>query len=132
VKTRILCVLLLLSACADKVPYDYGLTWVCLAPEGCERTEEVMLIDRLNVQDDFFFFHSTRDEQYFEGAQRFGSESLPAGCWWLYGVLLFAKELEPAKVCPTSGGFDMELSIPNRDTMTHSQWRVEARELGVI
>jgi len=131
VKARILC-LLLLSACADKVPYDYGLTWVCLSPEGCERTEELMLIDRLNVQDDFFYFLSTVDEHYSEGGQRLGSESLPAGCWWLYGVSLFGQELERSKLCSVSGGYDLELSIPNRNPATPSQWLVKARELGII
>lgn len=130
-KAIILC-LLLLSACADKVPYDYGLTWVCLSPEGCERPNEVKLFDRLNVVDDFFFFLSTRDEHYGEDAQRFGSESLPSGCWWLYGFLMFGQELEPSKLCHTSGGFDLELSIPNRDASTRSLWLVEARELGLI
>jgi hypothetical protein len=131
VKARILC-MLLLSACDDKVPYDYGLTWVCQSPEGCERADELKLFDRLNVSDDFFFFLSTRDEYYGEDAQRFGSESLPAGCWWLYGFSIFGQEVEPSKICRTSGGFDLELSIPNRDASTYSQWLVKARELGLI
>lgn len=130
-KAGILC-LLLLSACDDKVPYDYGLTWVCLSPEGCDRTDEVKLIDRLNVRENVAFFLSTHDEDYGDSAQRFGSESLPAGCWWLQGLLMFGHELEPTKVCPASGGLDLELSIPNRDASTHSLWLVEARELGII
>jgi hypothetical protein len=104
VKAGILC-LLLLSACADKVPYDYGLTWVCLSPEGCERAEELKLIDRLNVSDDFLFFHSTQDLYYSEDAQQFDSESLPTGCRWVYGFLIFGQELEPSRLCRTSGGF---------------------------
>jgi hypothetical protein len=131
VRAEILC-LLLLSACADKVPYDYELTWVCLSSGGCERTEQAKLIDRLSVSDDFFFFESTQNLSYFEDAQLFDSESLPAGCRWLYGFVVFGHELEPSKVCSTSGGFDLELSIPNRDLATSSQWRVEARELGLI
>jgi hypothetical protein len=132
VKAGILC-LLLLSACADKVPYDYELAWVCASPEGCERADDVKLIDRLNLAGDFFyFFRSTTNEQYGEDAQRFDSESLPPGCWWLYGILIFGQELEPAKTCSTSGGFDIELSIPNRDAVTYSRWRVEARELGYL
>lgn len=130
-KAGILC-LLLLPACADKVPYDYGLTWVCLTAEGCERTDEVNVIDRLNVRDVFFYFASSQDENYHEAAQQFDSESLPEGCWWLYGLLIFGQELEPSKVCSISGGFDLELSILNRDALTHSQWRVEARDLGLI
>lgn len=130
-KARILC-LLLLSACDDKVPYDYGLTWMCQSPDGCERTDEVKLVDRLNVSGDFFFFHSTRDEHYHQDAQLFDSESLPMGCRWLYGFVMFGQELEPSKVCHASGGFDLELSIRNRDNSTHSLWLVEARELGLI
>ncbi len=126
--------LLLLSACtddyADKLNNDYRLTWVCLSPEGCERADDMELIDRLNIVGDFFyFFKSTDNEVYGEDAQRFDSESLPAGCWLLYGFLIFGQELEPAKTCTTSGGLDIELSIPNRDAVTHSLWRVEAREL---
>lgn len=130
-RARILC-LLLLSACDDQIAYDYALSWVCLSPEGCERTEEVKLVDRLDEDDDYFFFHSTRDDTFFEGAQRFGSESLPAGCWWLYGFSIFGQELEPAKHCTTAEGLDLELSIPNRNPSTHSLWLVEARELGPI
>jgi hypothetical protein len=130
-RAGILC-LLLLSACDDKVPYDYGLTWVCLSPEGCERAEALRLFNRLNTYGDSFFFLGTRDESIYERAQRFGSESLPAGCWWLYGFSAFGRELEPAKACDVSGGFDLELSIPNRNPSTYSQWLVEARELGLI
>jgi hypothetical protein len=130
-RAGILC-LLLLSACEDKVAYDYGLTWVCLSPEGCERTEELTLLNRLNIYGDRFFFLSTRDSSIDEDAQRFGSESLPAGCWWLYGFSVFGRDLEPSKACDVSGGFDLELSIPNRNPSTYSQWFVEARELGII
>jgi hypothetical protein len=130
-RAGILC-LLLLSACADKVPFDYECTWICLSPEGCQREEELAFFNRLNVAGDSFYFTSTRHEYYGEEAQRFGSESLPAGCWWLYGFLVFGHELEPSKLCSVPGGFDLELSIPNRDPSTSSQWRVEARELGVI
>jgi hypothetical protein len=130
-KATILCVLLL-SACADKVPYDYGLTWVCMSPDGCERTEELRLIDRLNINGDGFYFASSRDESFFSGAQRVGSDSLPAGCFWLYSLTLFGDELEPSKCCSTSSGFELELSIPNPNPATHSQWLVEIRELGLL
>jgi hypothetical protein len=130
-KAVILC-LLLLSACEDKISYDYGLTWVCLSPEGCERTDEVKLIDRLNFSVNLLFFLSTQDDEYGESAQRLGSDSLPAGCWLLYGVLMFGNALEPSKMCSAPGGYDLELSIPNRDVTTRSQWLVKARELGII
>jgi hypothetical protein len=130
-KVRLLC-LLLLSACEAQVAYDYSLSWVCLSADGCERTEEVELINRLNVIEPYLVFMSAENELLVDTAQRFGSESLPAGCWWLYGFSLFGHELEPSKVCSTSGGFDLELSIPNRNPETSSEWLVEARALGAL
>ena len=128
-KARMLCVLLL-SACTDSgIVYDYALTWVCMSPGGCERTEEVMLIDRLSTTGDSFFFQSTRNEPYLQSAQRVESESVPAGCYLLYGFSLFGHELEPSKLCRTPKGFELELSIPNRNPATHSEWLVEVREL---
>jgi hypothetical protein len=131
VKARILCVLLL-SACTDSdVGYDYALTWVCLSPEGCERAEEVKLVDRLNINGDRFYFASTRDQSFSEGAQRVSEGALPDGCFWMYSFSLFGHELEPSQFCRTSAGFELELSIPNRNPATHSQWLVEVRELGL-
>jgi hypothetical protein len=124
--------LLLLSACSDGTSYDYGLRWTCRSSEGCERAEELKLIDRLNVLGDGFFFGSSRDEAFHSSAQRVRSDSLPAGCFWLYSLALDADELEPSKACNASGGYDLELSIPNRNPATHSQWLVEARELGLL
>lgn len=128
-KARMLCVLLL-SGCMDPdAAYDYSLTWVCRSPGGCERSEEVMLIDRLNTTGDSFFFQSTRDEPYFQSAQRVVSDSSPAGCYLLYGFSLFGHELEPSNLCRTPRGFELELSIPNRNPATHSEWLVEVRKL---
>lgn len=125
--------LLLLPACTDQLNYEYELRWVCVSPEGCERTEEVMLFNRLNVTEPRFFFISTRSvDHHVEDAQRLDSTSLPDGCWWLYGFVIFGHELEPSKVCSTSGGYDFELSIPNRNLVTHSEWLVEAREFGIL
>jgi hypothetical protein len=130
VKARMLC-LLLLSACSEPdVAYDYGLTWMCQSPEGCERVEELALLDRLNVSGDFLFFHSTRDMDFSLSAQMITSEALPAGCSWLYGVSIFGYELEPSKLCQVANGFELELSIPNALATTHSKWLVEARDLG--
>lgn len=124
--------LLLLSACTSSdIPYDYALTWTCLSPEGCEREDEVVLVDRLNVNGELLYFTSTRVD-FGEGAQRVDADSLPDGCFWLYGFSLFGDEVEPPMVCRTDGGFDWEFSIPNRNPATHSLWRVEARELGLL
>ncbi|HWN70082.1 MAG TPA: hypothetical protein VNM90_20720 [Haliangium sp.] len=123
--------LLLLPACSDRLsPYDYGLSWTCQSAEGCERAAELMLIDRMGVQNGFFYFVSSRDAEFYSTAQRVHSDSLPAGCFWLYSLRLDGSELEPSKVCSAPGGFDLELSIPKRNPATYSQWLVEARELG--
>lgn len=124
--------LLLLSACTGSdLPYDYALTWTCLSPEGCERADEVMLVDRLLINGELVDFMSTRTD-FYEDAQRVDSDSLPAGCFWLFSFSLFGDEVEPPVVCRVTGGFDWELSIPNRNPATHSQWLVEARELGIL
>jgi hypothetical protein len=124
--------LLLLGACTSSdQPYDYALTWTCLSPGGCERADEVALIDRVLITGEFVDFTSTRTD-FYEDAQRVDSDSLPAGCFWLYSFSLFGDEVEPPVVCRTSEGFEWELSIPNRDPATHSLWRVEARKLGFL
>lgn len=129
-KARALC-LLLLSACTESdVSYQYALTWTCQSLEGCERTEELKLIDRLNLSGDFFFFISRRDTSFDVSAQRVDSDSLPAGCALLYGFAIFGHELDPSKVCSSANGLVMEFSIPNAIPTTHSQWLVEARDLG--
>lgn len=129
-KARMLCVLLLPACAYFDARYDYSLTWVCRSPEGCERTAEAALINRLSTfEDDALAFESTRYEPFFESAQRVASDSLPDGCYFLHGLSLFGHELEPSKLCKTSGGFELELSIPNRNPTTHSEWLVEAREL---
>lgn len=130
-RAAILC-LSLLAACADKVPYDYELTWKCLSPEGCERAEQLMLFDRLNRNGDSLVFLNAGDSSIDEVAQRVDSDSLPFGCWLLYGFSLFGRDMEPARSCDTVDGFDIELSIPNRNPSTYSQWLVEARVLGII
>ena len=126
-KARMLC-LLLLSACTDS-EYDYALTWKCLSPGGCERAEDVARIDRLVVYRDKFEFRSTQAPSFYELGQRVTSSSLPDGCVWLYSVFFFGHELEPSMLCSTSEGFDLELSIPNRNPATASHWLVETREL---
>jgi hypothetical protein len=101
----------------------------CLSLGGCERAEAVVLVDRLIVFRDSFEFTSTRDPGLYEVSQRVASSSLPAGCWWLYSLSLFGHELEPSMLCSTSWGFEVELSIPNRNPATDSEWLVEMRAL---
>lgn len=130
-KASMLCLLLLPGCTASDIPYDYGLTWTCLSPEGCERADDVALVDRLNVNGERFYFTSTRAD-FREIAQRVDSDLLPAGCFWLYSFSLFGEEVEPTMVCRVLGGFDWEFSFSNRNPATHSQWLVEARELGTL
>ena len=132
-KLTVLC-LLLLSACeitAARNYRTYALTWTCLSAEGCERTEQVALIDRAKIFDEYdvIEFLVTRDDRFDEGAQMVASDELPAECSWLYSFNLFTHELGPARLCRTSGGFELELSIPDRDPATQSKWLVEGREL---
>ena len=133
-KPAVLC-LLLLSACSDLTVArnyrTYALTWSCLSPEGCERTDDVELIDRAEIinGDNFVDFLSSRDRNFFEDAQMVPSDMLPAECFWLHGLALFTYELEPSQFCRTSGGFELEVSIPNRDSMTYSKWLVDGREI---
>lgn len=128
-KPVMLC-LLLLSACSYSLSeYEYSLTWVCLSPEGCERAEEVSQLDRLHTNGNAFFFDSRSNPEFGEHAQRVASNVVPEGCFLLHGLVLFGHELAPSQLCSTSGGYDLELAIPNRDPATDSQWLVEIREL---
>jgi hypothetical protein len=139
VKPGVLC-LLLLPACSFLAPAaddpenrEYVLTWTCLSPEGCERTEEVNRIDRVTVVDyDDFHFTSTQDESFGQDAQKINSGVLPIGCYWLYFLSLFGHELERSQTCSTPGGFEIQLSIPDPDPATHSNWLVKGRDLALL
>jgi hypothetical protein len=131
-KPAVLC-LLLLSACELKAARNYSiyaLTWSCLSSEGCERTEDLELLDRAKIidGDDFVDFTSTRSS-FHDFVQIVPSDALDAECSWLYGFSIFAIEAEPAQFCWSRRGFELELSIPNRDSSTHSAWFVEGREI---
>jgi hypothetical protein len=132
-KHAMLC-LLLLSACELDAARDYNVykvTWTCLSSEGCERAREAMLIDRatINKAGVFVYFQSTRDPSFWREGQRVPSDELPAECSWLHGLALFGMELEPSRFCRISKGFELELSIPNQDPATQSEWSLEAREI---
>lgn len=133
-KPAVLC-LLLLSGCSD--PFGvrnyrtYELTWTCLSPDSCERTDQVALIDRAVIinGDDAVEFVSSRDGLFWDYAQMVTSDDLPEGCFWLHDVSFFALDLEPGRFCRTSGKLELELSIPDRDPATVSEWRVDGREI---
>lgn len=110
----------------------YELSWTCLSSEGCERADQVPLFDRAEsvIDSDRVDFLSTRDAGFFERAELIESDELPAGCSWMYNLTLFGHELEPSRFCRTSNGFELEVSIPNRDSATHSRWLVTGRHIG--
>jgi hypothetical protein len=136
VKPVVLC-LLLLSACSsssDEPEIDeYALTWYCISPEGCERTEQVERIDRATRTSLFDYqFTSTQDESYREDALRVIADSIGTDCAWLYYITLFGHDLERSRLCSNPGGFELELSIPNEDPATHSQWVVAAQDMRIL
>jgi hypothetical protein len=126
--------LLLLSGCTyvsdDDVAREYALTWTCLSPEGCTRTERIELLDRAYIHDAIFDFESTRDEGFIERGELVVLDSLPPECVWVYSLALFTHELGPSKLCYIGKDFELTLSIPNRDLETRSMWRVDGRDLG--
>lgn len=132
-KRGMLC-LLLLPACsllgpAPREPaiFEYVLTWTCLSPEGCERTEEVAQIDYAKFIGRDGWFTSTQDESFSASAQLFVADSLPDGCAWLDLLSLFGHALERGPLCEVPAGFELELTIPNQDPATSSLWLVEGR-----
>jgi hypothetical protein len=138
VKPTVLC-LLLLPACSFLEPSDnpiargeYALTWICVSPEGCQRTSDVARTDRVTVDDYDYHFTSTQDPSFAQDALRINSGILPRGCYWLYFLSLFGHELERSQTCSTPGGFEIQLSIPDPDPATSSRWLVKGRDLALL
>jgi hypothetical protein len=134
-KAGVLC-LLLLSGCwsSDDPPpvYEFALTWTCLSSEGCERTDELERIDRMERAGVDCHFTSTQDESFGVDGKRIVSDFLPPGCSWLYFLSLFGHELERSRLCFIPGGFELELSIPNEDPATSSMWLVEGVDVDLL
>lgn len=134
-KPAMLC-LLLLSGCLTPVEpptvYEHALTWTCRSSNGCERSDEVKRIDRLEQVKRDCHLTSTQDESFSADAKLVISSSLQDGCYSLYFLTLFAHELEPSKICFIPGGFELELAIPNPDPTTHSMWLVEGRNVNLL
>lgn len=126
--------LLLLSGCSYFFPegsprrYEYSLAWYCVSPESCERTEDVMRIDRVTVFDYDMHFTSTQDESFAADALMIVAESLGGGCYYVHNLTLFGHELEPSKLCYNPAGFEIELSIPDPEPATSSKWVVSATD----
>jgi hypothetical protein len=134
VKPGMFC-LLLLSGCLStdyRASYEHALTWTCLSPEGCERTDEVARIDRMEQVRFDCHFTSTQDESFGADATEILAEFLPPGCSWLYFLELFGHELERSRLCSVPGGFELELAIPNQDPTTYSMWLVEGRDVNLL
>lgn len=133
-KSAVLC-LILLPACSFLEPsyepatYKYALTWYCVSPDGCERAQELARIDRATEIDLSVTFTSTQDPSFKEEGDLLFVESLPRVCAWLYYLSFSGHDLERSKYCNNAGGFELELSIPNDDLATYSQWVVSGREL---
>ena len=132
-KYGVLC-LLLVSGCwfLDPEPreparFEYVLTWTCLSPEGCERTQDVARIDHMENSDGICRLTSTQDESFSATGRFFSSDALPADCAWLDLLSLFGHALEQARWCDVPGGFEMEIAIPDQDPATSSLWLVEGR-----
>jgi hypothetical protein len=134
VKPGLLC-LLLLPACSFLDPdyspeaYAYVLTWYCVSPEGCERTEEVARIDRATRTGYDFHLTSTQDPSFDEEGDLLFLDSLLPGCAWIYYLSFFGHDLERSMLCYGAGGFELELSIPNEDPAMLSQWVVSGRDV---
>lgn len=126
---------LLLPACSFFSPsyepdaYEYVLTWYCISPEGCEHSDEASRIDRAFGSDYEFIFRSSQDDAFREEANRLLTASLPYGCSWLYYLSFFGHDLDRSMLCRNVGGFELELSIPNEDGATFSEWVVSGRDV---
>lgn len=131
--------LLLLPACShfvpdgERAPSDYSLTWYCISPEGCERTEEVTRIDQASITD-YYFLHlaNSQDDSFVADAQIIVTDSPGDHCARVHFLTLFGHELEPSKFCYNPGGFEIDLSIPNSDPATHSKWVVSGRDTSLL
>ena len=133
-RSGLLC-LLLLPACSwlgpdyEPTTYRYALTWYCISPEGCERTQEVARIDRATEIEFIVTFTSTQDPSFEEEGKQLYVESIPDECSWLHYLSFFGHDLEPSLYCHDVSGFELRLSIPNADPATQSRWVVSGRDL---
>jgi hypothetical protein len=132
-KSAVLC-LMLLPACGffeptyEPATYKYALTWYCISPEGCERAQDVAVIDRATEIGYDITLTSTQDPSFEVEGSLIYLDSSPRVCLWVYYLELFGHELEPSRLCHNAGGVELELSIPNEDPATYSKWVVSGRK----
>lgn len=136
-KRGLLCLLLPVCSCLDSFgepdSYEHALTWYCVSPEGCERTDEVARIDRATITDYYYLdLASTQDPSYSEQGEQLTLDSLPVGCAWIYYLSLFGHDLDRSMLCYTPGGFELHLSIPDPDPATFSMWVASGRKLSLL
>ncbi|ACY16690.1 hypothetical protein [Haliangium ochraceum] len=131
-KLRVLCCLFgiwLLGCGSLGDQYTHSVAWTCASPEGCERVDLVERFNRSWIGTNQIYLHSTFDETVSNRATRIPSDSVPEGCDELHGLALFGHSFDPLAFCKSSGGFRMELSIPNANPAEFSEWRVDMKTL---
>lgn len=123
-----------LSCDLDEYPWlEYSMSWTCLSPDGCERAEQVALVDRVAILEkpyNFCEFWSTRNAEYRWFADLLDSDSLPPDCYLMTGFAIFGYEPDAPLLCRTESGFTLELSILNQDNSKYSRWRIEGQYIG--
>lgn len=108
---------------------NHSATWICLSPEGCARADVVPDFDRAWIDDSQIHLHSSSDASAANSASRIPSDAAPEGCDLLVGLNLFGHALEPLTICRVTGGYSVELSIPDPTPSRASEWRLEMRPL---
>lgn len=109
--------------------YTHSITWICLSPGDCARADVVADFDRAWIGDGQVYLLSTSDESVSNRATRIPSDAAPDGCDLLVGLNLFGHALEPLSICRITGGYSVELSIPDPNPSSASEWRIEMRPL---
>lgn len=109
--------------------HTHTVDWTCTSPEGCERVDLVAKFDRAWIGGNEVYLHSTSDVTVSNRATRVPSDSVPDECDELHGLALLGTAFEPLAFCKTSGGYRMELPIPNANPAVFSEWRLDIKSL---
>jgi len=118
------------SACGDlSNAYTHSVSWTCISNQGCDRADVVREFDRAWVGSSELRLYSAGDDTSGAAVSRVPSDSVPENCDVLLGLSLFGHALEPVSFCRVPGGFEFELSIPDSNPTSSSEWRVEMQSL---